>query len=76
LSKDVPALVAEVRRLRGEVNDVRVEGMNRATREADEERRRWYRAMEGWGDYEGLAPEVAIERFKLAVTEAYIASRE
>ena len=69
-------LAYEVERLRGALDEAYITAMNNRTRGGDEERRRWYRSMDGWGDYEGLAPEVAIERFKLAVTEAYIRSRE
>jgi hypothetical protein len=66
----VPALVAEVRRQReelfrvkGELLDAKTEALNGPNRAADEERRRWYRAMDGDGKaYEGLAPEVAIAR--------------
>lgn len=35
--------------------------MNETTRLLDEERRRWYRALDWAGDLEGLAPEVAAE---------------
>jgi len=62
--QNIPDLLAEVRLLREHLRDARVETVNASTKAADEERRRWYRAIDGDGTgaaSEGLAPEVVID---------------
>jgi len=58
------SLLAEIARRDERVRDLEVERLNYAAKLEDEERRRWYRALEAAGlrNLEGLSPESVIHR--------------